>query len=105
LPNFALSQLVFPGNILVRQRGTRFHPGDGVGMVRAAGALRGAALHTRRWHCAKPPRVVAARCASQGSDHTIFATVVGKLRFKRDNLRSRTFVFVEQQPAAALASA
>jgi ribosomal protein L27 len=29
------AQLVFPGNILVRQRGTRFHPGDGVGMVRA----------------------------------------------------------------------
>jgi len=26
-------QLVFPGNILVRQRGTRFHPGAGVGMV------------------------------------------------------------------------
>lgn len=27
-------QLVIPGNILVRQRGTRFHPGEGVGMGR-----------------------------------------------------------------------
>ena len=27
-------QLVFPGNIIVRQRGTRIHPGDHVGMGR-----------------------------------------------------------------------
>lgn len=27
-------QRVIPGNIIVRQRGTRFHPGDGVGMGR-----------------------------------------------------------------------
>ncbi len=27
-------QLVIPGNIIVRQRGTRFHPGEGVGMGR-----------------------------------------------------------------------
>ena len=25
-------ELVIPGNILVRQRGTKFHPGDNVGM-------------------------------------------------------------------------
>lgn len=25
-------QYVIPGNIIVRQRGTRFHPGEGVGM-------------------------------------------------------------------------
>jgi len=25
-------ELVIPGNIIVRQRGTQFHPGDGVGM-------------------------------------------------------------------------
>ena len=27
-------QWVIPGNIIVRQRGTRFHPGDGVGLGR-----------------------------------------------------------------------
>jgi large subunit ribosomal protein L27 len=27
-------QHVVPGNILVRQRGTKFHPGDGVGLGR-----------------------------------------------------------------------
>jgi len=27
-------ELVVPGNILVRQRGTKFHPGDNVGMGR-----------------------------------------------------------------------
>lgn len=26
------SQFVIPGNIIVRQRGTRFHPGENVGM-------------------------------------------------------------------------
>jgi hypothetical protein len=41
----------------------------------------------------------------QGKDHTIFATVVGKLRFKRDNQRARTFVWVEQPAAPALAAA
>ena len=25
-------QIVFPGNIIVRQRGTKIHPGDNVGM-------------------------------------------------------------------------
>ncbi len=25
-------EIVLPGNIIVRQRGTKFHPGDGVGM-------------------------------------------------------------------------
>ena len=28
------NQLVIPGNIIVRQRGTRIHPGDHVGMGR-----------------------------------------------------------------------
>ena len=27
-------EVVIPGNILVRQRGTKFHPGDNVGMGR-----------------------------------------------------------------------
>lgn len=42
------SQLVGAGEIIVRQRGTRFHPGAGVGM---------------------------------GRDHTLFATVPGRVVF------------------------
>ena len=52
-------QLVLPGNIIVRQRGTKFHPGDNVGI---------------------------------GKDHTIFATINGKVAFKKT--RVRTFVSV-----------
>ena len=40
-------ELVIPGNIIVRQRGTKFHPGDNVGMgkdhtlfARAGGHIR-----------------------------------------------------------------
>lgn len=43
-------ELVIPGNILVRQRGTKFHPGTGVDM---------------------------------GLDHTIFATIEGKVEFRQ----------------------
>ena len=52
-------QVVLSGNIIVRQRGTKFHPGLNVGM---------------------------------GKDHTIFATINGKVSFKKT--RSRTFVSV-----------
>ena len=43
-------QVVLSGNIIVRQRGTKFHPGLNVGM---------------------------------GKDHTIFATINGKVSFKK----------------------
>jgi large subunit ribosomal protein L27 len=56
-----------PGNIIVRQRGTTFFPGTGVGM---------------------------------GTDHTIFATVPGKVTFKK-GLKGRTFISV--LPAAEAA--
>jgi len=52
---------VIPGNIIIRQRGTRFHPGTGVGM---------------------------------GKDHTIFATVEGRVAFARKAL-GRTYVRVD----------
>ena len=52
-------QVVIPGNIIVRQRGTKIHPGDNVGI---------------------------------GKDHTIFATINGKVAFKKT--RVRTFVSV-----------
>lgn len=51
---------VIPGNIIVRQRGTKWHPGEGVGM---------------------------------GKDHTIFATVEGKVEFKTKR-NDRTYISV-----------
>jgi large subunit ribosomal protein L27 len=54
-------QKVLAGNILVRQRGTKMHPGTNVGM---------------------------------GSDHTLFATVAGKVAFKRKGVEGRLFVSV-----------
>ncbi|MBM3488308.1 MAG: 50S ribosomal protein L27 [Alphaproteobacteria bacterium] len=53
-------QIVVPGNILVRQRGTQFHPGKNVGI---------------------------------GKDHTIFATVEGRVTFTR-GANGRTFISV-----------
>ena len=53
-------QTANPGNIICRQRGTTWFPGEGVGM---------------------------------GTDHTIFATVEGKVTFKK-GLKGRTFISV-----------
>ena len=50
---------VIAGNIIIRQRGTKFHPGDNVGI---------------------------------GKDHTLFATINGKVAFKK--IRVRIFVSV-----------
>ena len=52
-------QSVTAGNIIIRQRGTKMFPGEGVGM---------------------------------GKDHTIFATIEGKVAFKKT--RIRTYVYV-----------
>jgi len=54
-------QVVRAGNILVRQRGTEFHPGSNVGI---------------------------------GRDHTLFATVDGKVKFETKGPRSRQTVSV-----------
>ncbi len=56
-------QAIEAGNIIVRQRGTRFHPGTGVGL---------------------------------GRDHTLFALVDGKVRFKTRGAKNRKFVDVVQ---------
>lgn len=58
---------VIAGNILIRQRGTRCHPGAGVGM---------------------------------GTDHTIFATVDGKVEFAT-KAKGRVFVSVRPPVEAA----
>ena len=55
-------QAVIPGNIIVRQRGTQFHPGSNVGI---------------------------------GSDHTIFATAAGTVKFEIKGPKNRTFISVE----------
>jgi len=60
-------ELVIPGNIIVRQRGTVYYPGTNVGM---------------------------------GKDHTLFATVVGRVAFQHKT-QGRTFVVVEPLPEAA----
>ena len=60
-------EAVGPGNIIVRQRGTTWHPGTGVAM---------------------------------GKDHTIFATVPGKVQFKK-GLKRRTYVSVMPATEAA----
>ena len=53
-------QHAIPGNIIVRQRGTTWFPGDNVGM---------------------------------GKDHTLFATVEGKVSFKK-GMKGRTFISI-----------
>jgi large subunit ribosomal protein L27 len=54
-------QVVKAGNILVRQRGTQFHPGDNVGI---------------------------------GKDHTLFATMDGKVLFEVKGPKSRRYVSI-----------
>ena len=60
-------QIAIPGNIIVRQRGTTWFPGEGVGM---------------------------------GVDHTLFATVEGKVTFKK-GMKGRTFISVLPAQEAA----
>lgn len=60
-------ELVIPGNILCRQRGTKWHPGRNVGM---------------------------------GTDHTIFATVQGQVKFETKR-GGRIYISVDPAPAEA----
>ena len=57
-------EVVVPGNIIIRQRGTKWHPGENVGI---------------------------------GRDHTIFALVEGRVKFKH---KAEGKVFVGVEPAA-----
>jgi len=59
-------EFVVPGNIIARQRGTKWHPGNNVGM---------------------------------GKDHTIFATVNGRVNFQR-KANGRTYINVLPAEAA-----
>lgn len=60
-------QAVRAGNILVRQRGTQFHPGRNVGM---------------------------------GSDHTLFALVDGKVKFRHISKQRQAIDIVVAEAAA-----
>lgn len=60
-------EAVIPGNILIRQRGTKWWPGENVGM---------------------------------GTDHTIFATTEGNVKFHK-GLKGRVFVSVVPVAGAA----
>ncbi|WOI56985.1 50S ribosomal protein L27 [Palleronia sp. LCG004] len=60
-------QEAIAGNIIVRQRGTKWWPGEGVGL---------------------------------GRDHTIFATVDGRVTFHK-GLKGRTFISVLPEAEAA----
>ena len=62
-------QAVIPGNIIARQRGTKWHPGKGVGM---------------------------------GTDHTIFATIPGRVRFDA-KANGRIYISVVANETAAAA--
>lgn len=62
-------QAVIPGNIIARQRGTKWHPGTGVGM---------------------------------GTDHTIFATIEGRVQF-RAKANGRIYISVLPTNTAAAA--
>ena len=59
-------EAVVPGNIIARQRGTKWHPGSNVGI---------------------------------GKDHTLFATLGGKVAFQR-KANGRTYVNVVPAEAA-----
>jgi large subunit ribosomal protein L27 len=63
-------QVVPAGSIIVRQRGTRFHPAEGAGI---------------------------------GRDHTVFATVTGRVEFTRGRKGRRVFVHPEGVAEAATA--
>ncbi len=53
---------VISGNIIARQRGTKWHPGSGVGL---------------------------------GTDHTIFATIAGVVKFVKAGKNNRIYINVE----------
>lgn len=94
-------QYVYPGNIIVRQRGTKFHPAEGVGMVRFTWRPR--ACPSLKLQISKEERglslspvLLPPHGHMQGKDHTIFATTEGNVLFREDKLRGRKFIYIQQ---------
>ena len=80
-------EYVIPGNIIVRQRGTKFHPGNNVGMVSVCvlfqttiglPADRGALFF-----------LILLSCGEKGRDHTIYSLVTGQVKFSVDEAAGR----------------
>jgi large subunit ribosomal protein L27 len=70
---------VIPGNIIVRQRGTTFHPGQ----------------HVSRLSAAPPQLLTHARAqVGMGRDHTIYATAPGFVRFYKQKWLSGERKFI-----------
>ncbi|PBK78370.1 hypothetical protein ARMSODRAFT_1010956 [Armillaria solidipes] len=74
-------QYVIPGNIIVRQRGTLFHPGPNASR-----------------HCFSTTGVLTMPQVGMGRDHTIFASIPGYVRFYKEKymLGERRYVGVVQ---------
>ena len=107
-----------PGNIVMRQRGTEFHPGHGMGMVRCSGTalfhvarkaidcvmlyynrLAEAANRSECWLASA--HAIANRIemlnwySAQGRDHTLFALEPGYVTFSYDKKRDRRFISID----------
>ena len=76
-------QAVIPGNIIVRQRGTQFHPGPHVSIYNATACFNSLTMST-------------STQVKMGRDHTIYATAPGFVRFYKEKWLSghRKFVGV-----------
>ena len=60
--------VVTAGSILVRQRGTRFHPGTNVGLAKDDSLFALTDLHSPKvWRMRRNPRVLIAPCRADGS--------------------------------------
>lgn len=90
-----------PGAIIIRQRGTRVHPGIGVGMVRGVCGERKGCFGVRLRVCADGPPA-----NPQGRDHTLFALTPGVVTFGNDKAKGRKIVSVlPRKPRAPAARA
>jgi len=79
------SEYVIPGNIIVRQRGTRFHPGTCLSCICLAllalvscFMLDDAAQRYRAFSSSR----YAGDCVGMGKDHTLFALKEGYVQFE-----------------------
>ena len=82
-------QHCIPGNIIVRQRGTEFHPGANVGLVNSCYLL--SQLHIEP----NDQLQTSADLCLQGRDHTIYALAEGHIKFKYSKLTKRRTISVE----------
>ena len=104
-------QRCIPGNIIVRQRGTEFHPGANVGMVRrwrCCCRCRCCCTHAPDILCTVPCMTMTMNtcvAAAQGRDHTLYSLVAGHVKFGRHPRTKRRSVSVEPLAAAAAAAA